>query len=75
MCQDIAGPHAGLVAGCMNTAGQVGAFLSPIILPYFKNPAYPLCIAGGLYLAGACCWLMIDPEKPIDVAGFASRDL
>jgi MFS transporter, ACS family, glucarate transporter len=67
VCQDIAGPHAGLVAGCMNTAGQVGAFLSPIILPYFKNPLYPLCIAGGLYLAGACCWLTIDPRKPIDV--------
>ncbi len=25
VCQDIGGPHAGLVAGCMNTAGQVGA--------------------------------------------------
>ncbi len=34
-CLDIAGPHAGLVTGAMNTAGQIGAFLSPIILPYF----------------------------------------
>lgn len=65
VCQDIAGPHAGLVAGCMNTAGQVGAFLSPIILPYFADPAVPLCIAGGLYLAGACCWLFVDPRRPI----------
>ena len=32
-CLDIAGPHAGLVTGAMNTAGQLGAFLSPIILP------------------------------------------
>src|SRR5947209_12624016 len=57
LCQDIAGPHAGLVSACMNTAGQVGAVLSPIILPHFEDPAVPLCIAGALYLAGASCWL------------------
>jgi MFS transporter, ACS family, glucarate transporter len=67
VCQDIAGPHAGLVAGCMNTAGQVGAVLSPVILPYFANPAVPLCIAGGLYLVGAACWLLVDPRRPIVV--------
>jgi MFS family permease len=65
VCQDIAGPHAGLVAGCMNTAGQVGAVLSPIILPHFADPAVPLCIAGGLYLVGAACWLGVDPRRPI----------
>ena len=32
------GPHAGLVAGCMNSAGQVGAVLSPLILPRFADP-------------------------------------
>ena len=68
VCQDIAGPHAGLVAGCMNTAGQVGAVLSPIILPMFADPAVPLCIAGGLYLAGATCWWFVDPRKPIAAA-------
>lgn len=68
VCQDIGGPHAGLVAGCMNTAGQVGAVLSPIILPMFADPAVPLCIAGGLYLAGATCWWFVDPRKPIAAA-------
>jgi ACS family glucarate transporter-like MFS transporter len=65
VCQDIAGPHAGLVAGCMNTAGQIGAVLSPIILPYFADPAVPLCIAGALYLLGAACWLLVDPRRAI----------
>jgi MFS transporter, ACS family, glucarate transporter len=65
VCQDIGGPHAGLVAGCMNTAGQVGAVLSPLLLPRFQDPAIPLCIAGGLYLAGALCWWFVNPHRPI----------
>ncbi|HKI16254.1 MAG TPA: MFS transporter, partial [Isosphaeraceae bacterium] len=71
-CLDIAGPHAGLVTGVMNTAGQLGAFLSPIVLAYLlkdqsrpEDWLLPLFIAGGLYLAGAVCWLIIDPTKPI----------
>ena len=72
VCLDIAGPHAGLVTGAMNTAGQLGAFLSPIILPYLlkdqgraEDWALPLFIAGGLYIAGAFCWLLVDPGKPL----------
>lgn len=54
----------------MNSAGQLGAFLSPIILPYFlekgaEDWATPLYIAGALYLAGAACWLFVDPRRPI----------
>jgi MFS family permease len=72
VCLDVAGPHAGLVTGAMNTAGQIGAFLSPIILPYMlddpRRPedwALPLYIAGGLYLLGATCWLLVDPRRPL----------
>lgn len=72
VCLDIAGPHAGLVTGAMNTAGQLGAFLSPIILPYLlkdqsrpEDWALPLFIAGGLYIAGAICWLAVDPRTPL----------
>jgi MFS transporter, ACS family, glucarate transporter len=61
----------------MNTAGQLGAFLSPIVLAYLlKDPSrpedwvLPLFIAGGLYVAGAVCWLAIDPAKPIVTADF-----
>ncbi|MGC8639362.1 MAG: MFS transporter [Isosphaeraceae bacterium] len=71
-CLDIAGPHAGLVTGTMNTAGQLGAFLSPVLLPYMigggsrpEDWAFPLLAAGGLYLAGACCWLFVDPRNAL----------
>jgi MFS transporter, ACS family, glucarate transporter len=56
----------------MNTAGQIGAFLSPIILLYLlkdqhrpEDWALPLFVAGALYLAGAFCWLSVDPNKPV----------
>ena len=54
-CLDIAGPNAGLVTGVMNTAGQMGAFFSPIVMAYLLHDqtladdwAFPLRIAGGL---------------------------
>ena len=74
VCIDASGPHAGLVTGTMNTAGQIGAFLSPIVLAYLlkgKDQAnyqewfLPLFIMGVLYFAGALCWLFIDPRRPI----------
>jgi MFS transporter, ACS family, glucarate transporter len=77
-CLDISGHDAGLVTGAMNTAGQLGAFLSPIILPYFlpkgaEDWATPLYIAGALYLAGSVCWLVIDPRRPIAAAAGGSE--
>lgn len=68
-CVDIAGPHSGVVSAFMNTAGQVGGFLSPIIIGYtldlWQNWTVPLYITGGLFLMGAFCWLFIDPRRHI----------
>ena len=68
-CLDIGGPNAGLVGACMNTAGQVGGFLSPIIVGYvvqnFSNWATPLYVTGGLYLFGGLCWFAVNPNRPI----------
>jgi MFS transporter, ACS family, glucarate transporter len=54
----------------MNTAGQVGAVLCPIVFARFleRTPedwTTPIYIAGGLFLAGAICWLFVDPSRPI----------
>ena len=72
-CLDIAGPHAGLVTGAMNTAGQIGAFLSPIVLPYMlkdqhrpEDWALPLFVAGGLYIAGAFLLVGCGSEQTVD---------
>lgn len=68
-CVDIAGPHAGVVSACMNTAGQVGGMLSPVIigfvLQYWQNWSMPLYLTGVLFALGAVCWIFIDATRPI----------
>ena len=71
VCVDIAGKHAGVVTGCMNTAGQIGGTLSPIIVTlvfsHFKTWNAPLILTGLLYLAGAACWVGVDPSDRVEV--------
>jgi MFS family permease len=73
---DIGGRFAGTVSGVMNTTGAIGAFLSPILMPYILKvlpssftPAdsWRLIFAGlgGAWLVGAVAWLFIDASKPL----------
>ena len=68
-CLDIGGNHAGVVSAAMNTAGQVGAFLCPLIIPYsvlaLGSMTAGVYLVGVLYLFGALCWLAVNPTKPI----------
>jgi MFS transporter, ACS family, glucarate transporter len=68
-CLDIGGRRAGAVSAAMNTSGQVGAILSPIlvatVVARFSNWSAPLYLAGALFLLGATCWLWVDPTKPV----------
>ncbi len=68
---DVGGSHAGVVSAFMNTAGQVGGFLSPILLAYvvedFHNWSAPLFITGGLYMLGAACWFWIDSREQVEI--------
>jgi MFS family permease len=66
-CVDLGGPHAGTLSGTMNTAGQIGGFLSPIVMgasvQWFGSWNAPLYLMAGLYGAGALCWAWIDPSR------------
>lgn len=68
-CVDIGGRQAGVVSACMNTAGQVGGALSPVIvavvLKYLSSWEAPLYLTGCLYGLGAVCWMFIDASRPI----------
>ena len=51
----------------MNTAGQIGGILSPIVLAYIVDRAgnwsMPLHILSCLYLMAAICWMFINPDQ------------
>ena len=68
-CVDVSGSHAGVVSAFMNTAGQIGGFICPIvvgtIVQIYSSWSIPLYLTGGLYILGASCWLLIDSRKPI----------
>ena len=68
-CIDIGRKYSGLLSAAMNTSGQVGAVLSPIILAYVvrwsDNWAIPLYLMAGLYFMASVCWIFIRPDKPV----------
>lgn len=68
-CMDIGGPNTAVLSAAMNTTGQVGSILSPIVAGWivyrFADWQAPLLIMGCLYLLSAGLWLFVDPRKPL----------
>ena len=66
-CIDLGGPHAGTLSAAMNTSGQSGGVLSPMIVglsvQWFGSWSAPLYLTAALYVAGAVCWGWIDPTR------------
>lgn len=65
----LGGRNTALLSSVMNTAGQVGAFFSPLVLAVLVdmtgNWSLPLHVLSGLYLIAAVCWLLIRPENGV----------
>jgi MFS transporter, ACS family, glucarate transporter len=61
--------HVGVVGATMNSVGNLAAMLNPLIVAYsvqwFNNWNLPLYLMGSLFLLGALCWLLVDPEQPV----------
>jgi MFS family permease len=68
-CLDIGGNHAGVVSATMNTAGQIGSILSPIVVIYlaerYDDWNAPLVLIAILFALGAVCWCAIDPSRRV----------
>lgn len=66
---DIGREHAAVVGATMNTAGQIGAIVSPIVVAksvlWFNDWNFPLFLLGGLFAIGTVAWLFVDPERPV----------
>jgi MFS transporter, ACS family, glucarate transporter len=61
--------HVGVVGATMNSVGNLAAMLNPLIVAYsvqwFHNWNLPLYLMGALFLVGAACWTLVDPERPV----------
>lgn len=62
----LGGRNAAVMSAAMNSIGQVGGILSPIVLAYlvdrYGDWDLPLRVLSGLYLMACLCWLFIHPE-------------
>lgn len=70
VCLEIGGRHAGVVSGAMNTFGNLGGALSPVVVGWsvqnLGSWTPSLLSIAVCYLLAAGCWLLVDPERPID---------
>ena len=70
---DVGGRHAGVTAGVMNTVGQVGGILSPLVLAYLVDATndwnLPLLVLAGIYAVAGVAWLTINPDQRVEARG------
>jgi sugar phosphate permease len=64
--------NAGLMGAVMNTAGQVGGILCPIVVAYlvqqYGDWSLPIFVLSGIYGLAALCWLFIRPDGKVTIA-------
>ncbi len=69
VCLDIGGAYAGAMVGAMNTAAQIGSFLSSLVFGYLvaRTGSYdvPFIPMAALLLIGAWLWIKIDPTEQL----------
>ena len=70
-CMDVGGRYAGTVSGAMNMMGNLGGFLSPIVIGYIlretnNNWSLTFYVSAAIYFAGAFLWRFLDPVTPVE---------
>lgn len=69
-CIELNPAGSGIGSAVMNTAGQIGGIVSPALIAWLVERSgtgdhwqAPLQVIGGLYLAAALCWCVIDASR------------
>jgi MFS family permease len=69
VCLDVGDRHAGVVTGFMNTFGNVGGLVGPIVVSVMVERwgswTYPFYVTAAVYVMGALAWLSIDPYRRV----------
>jgi nitrate/nitrite transporter NarK len=67
MCHDVGGDNAGVVTGAMNTFGNIGGAISPLVVGYavewWSSWTVPFFITAGVYVFGGVMTLLVNPNK------------
>jgi len=70
-CLAIGGRHAGAVSGAMNTFGNLGGAMSPVVVGWclttWSSWNAPLYTVAAMYGLAAVCWLGVDATERLDV--------
>jgi len=66
---DVAPDHAGVVTGCMNTLGNIGGLIGPLVVGIavdrWQSWTFPFYVTAAVYACGGIAWLAVDPEQHI----------
>lgn len=69
VCLEVGGRHAGVVTGAMNTFGNLGGALSPVVIGFclerWGSWNLSLMTVALLYLVAAACWMAIDATESV----------
>ena len=69
VCLDVGRKYAGIVTGCMNTVGNIGGAIGPLVTGYaVKNSGswtMPFYVMAALFVFGGAMWLLLDPRKSV----------
>jgi ACS family glucarate transporter-like MFS transporter len=76
-CVDIGREHSATVGATMNTSGQIAAILSQPVVGYsvklLGDWNVPFYLLGGLFIAGALCWMFVEPRRALFADEAAAR--
>jgi hypothetical protein len=68
-CIELGQENAAVVGATMNTAGQIGALICPLIVAYalkwYGSWNISIYLMGVLFLVGAAAWAVIRPHERI----------
>jgi MFS transporter, ACS family, glucarate transporter len=66
---DVGGRYVATLGGAMNMLGNLGGFLSPIVIGYLvartSNWTVTFYVAAGMYAVAAGLWAIMDPVTPL----------
>src|SRR4029453_8359253 len=69
-CMEVGNKYVGTMAGTMNMMGNLGGFVSPIVLGYIVGRTgdwnVTFYVPAVIYVLGAACWWAVDPVTPLE---------